>query len=79
MNSDMHGAGWRTTSYSNGSGECVEVAIWRTASYSGAEAHCAEVGRGDGVGVRDTKDRDGVVLRVSAETWQAFTDVLKGR
>lgn len=79
MNRDVQGADWRTASYSNGSGACIEVAIWRTASYSNESGDCAEVGTAGGVRVRDTKDRVGVLLRVSAETWRAFTDVLKGR
>jgi hypothetical protein len=59
MRKDTNRADWRKSSYSNGSGDCVEI------------------GRGDGVRVRDTKDRDGVVLRVSAETWERFTATLR--
>ncbi len=61
MSKGTHSADWRKSSYSNGAGECVEVA------------------QGDGVRVRDTKDRDGMVLRVSAETWRAFASALKRR
>jgi hypothetical protein len=53
---------WRTSSYTaNGGGNCVEV------------AHA-----GGGILIRDTKDRGaGPVLRVSAETWRAFTATLR--
>lgn len=54
-------AAWRTSSYSNNGGECVEVA-----STDG------------GIGVRDTKDRAGAVVRVSAEAWERFIAGLKG-
>jgi hypothetical protein len=54
MDEDMHGADWRKSSYSNGSGECVEV------------------GQADGVRIRDTKDRNEVVLTFDAATWRAF-------
>lgn len=37
--------GWRTASYSNGSGNCVEVAQWRKASYSNGQGSCVEVGQ----------------------------------
>lgn len=58
---------WRKSSYSNGSGECVEVAFLRD-------------GR---VAVRDSKHRAGPVLVVSADEWEAFlggvvTDELDG-
>jgi len=58
---DLSRAAWRTSSYSNNGGECVEVA-----SVDGA------------IGVRDTKDRTGAVIRLSAQTWQRFTASLKG-
>jgi hypothetical protein len=54
-------AAWRTSSYSNNGGECVEL------------ASASRV-----VGVRDTKDRSGAMLRVSAEAWKRFTASLKG-
>jgi hypothetical protein len=52
---------WRKSSRSNGSGQCVE-----TASADGAV-----------VAVRDTKDRDGVILTITAEAWTRFADGLK--
>lgn len=48
-------SGWFTSSFSNGSGTCVEVRF-----------------RDDRVDVRDTKDRGGPVLTVSADDWVAF-------
>jgi hypothetical protein len=39
---------------------------------------CVEVGdAAPTIAVRDTKDRDGVTLTVSAEAWQAFTAALR--
>jgi len=57
------------------------VTAWRKASYSGNGGNdCVEVGQGSGVGVvavRDTKDRDGVTLTVSAEAWVSFAASLR--
>jgi hypothetical protein len=52
---------------------------WRTASYSGSGGgNCVEVADTAGaVLVRDTTNRAGAVLSVSADAWQAFTDGLK--
>jgi hypothetical protein len=52
---------------------------WRKASYSGnGGGSCVEVGNAARVVlVRDTTDREGGMLAVSAEAWQAFTDGLK--
>ena len=47
---------WRTSTYSNAGGNCVEV---------GADA-------GARVLVRDTKDREGPVLEFAAEAWRRF-------
>jgi uncharacterized protein DUF397 len=45
---------------------------WQKSSYSGANG-CVEVAMAaDGVGLRDTKDREGPVLRFSPEEWDAF-------
>ncbi len=54
---------------------------WRKSSYSGGSGgNCIEVGSGqDVIVVRDTKDRQGPVLRVSAEAWRRFADRLKDR
>jgi hypothetical protein len=52
---------------------------WRKASYSGnGGGNCVEVGDASrAVVVRDTTDREGPVLSVSADVWQAFTASLK--
>jgi hypothetical protein len=77
----MTSAPWRKSTYSgNNGGECIEVATWRKASYSAnngtncVEAGVAERGR---VLVRDTANRDGVVLDVPADAWERFTSSLK--
>jgi hypothetical protein len=39
---------WRTSSYTGGSGNCVEVAVgWRKSSHSDVNGNCVEVGPGD--------------------------------
>jgi hypothetical protein len=74
---------WRKSTYSGGSeGGCVEVGSvpWRKSTYSGGQGgDCVEAGTAGGtVLVRDTKDSGaGHVLRVSAETWRAFTGVIR--
>jgi hypothetical protein len=59
--------------------EGSNAVIWRTSSYSGGNGgQCVEVGNAaDVVMVRDTKDRDGLVLDMPAQVWQKFTDTLK--
>ncbi len=74
---------WRVSTHSASEGNCVEVGIWRVSSYSASTGNCVEVGAGMAgtadamIAVRDTKDRDGAVLRVSAETWGRFTVALR--
>jgi hypothetical protein len=51
---------------------------WRTSSYSGGQGNCIEVaGRAGCVLVRDTKDRQGPVLKLSPAAWRRFADRLK--
>jgi hypothetical protein len=59
--------GWRKSSYSdNGGSTCVEVGALPRRAAAGA------------VLIRDTTDRGvGLVLRVSAETWRAFTTAIR--
>ena len=55
------------------------VGGWRKSSYSGNNGgDCVEVGRQEaGVAVRDTKDRDGCVLRFTPEAWRRFAAWVK--
>lgn len=55
---------------------CVEVAFVKSARRSGT-LNCVEVGvcrcgPAPAVAVRDSKDRDGPVLRFTADAWDAF-------
>lgn len=55
-------------------------ARWRTSAYSGPTGgQCVEVGNTDQafVAVRDSTDRDGVILGFPILTWQEFTADLK--
>lgn len=74
---------WRKASYSsNGGMSCVEVAnaplIWRKATYSSnGGMECVEVANAPGtVLVRDTTDRGGPSLAITAEAWQQFLATL---
>jgi hypothetical protein len=51
---------------------------WRTSSYSTGNGECVEAGGNEGtVLVRDTKDRQGFTLSVSASVWSEFTSAIK--
>ena len=53
---------------------------WRKSSYSGSEANCVEVGNAAGlVKIRDTKDRQGLALTMSADAWRRFMTGIKGK
>jgi Domain of unknown function (DUF397) len=55
-----------------------EVGRWRKASYSATNGNCVEVADATGrVLVRDTTDRGGAVLNVSAAAWQRFTTSIR--
>jgi hypothetical protein len=53
---------------------------WRKSTYSSGDGgQCLETASdGGAVMVRDTVDRDGVVLMVSPKAWQSFVDRLRG-
>lgn len=74
--SDDKYASWRKSSYSSGTGNCVEVAFvdWRKSSHSNASGNCVEVTKTDNViAVRDTKqDGHGPILEFTAVGWQKF-------
>jgi hypothetical protein len=57
----MSGLEWFKSRYSSGNGACVECALLP----------------GGGMAVRDTQDRDGVVLAISANAWQKLATELK--
>jgi hypothetical protein len=51
---------------------------WRKSSFSSAQGGaCVEVASAQGVMVRDTTNRGGVTLIVSAEAWAGFTASLR--
>jgi hypothetical protein len=51
---------------------------WRKSTYSdGNGGQCVEVASANAVLVRDTRDRLGVILSVTAAAWQQFTASLK--
>jgi Domain of unknown function (DUF397) len=51
---------------------------WRKSSYSGgSSSNCVEVAAAGAVLIRDTTDRDGCTLSVSASAWLKFTSTIK--
>jgi hypothetical protein len=70
---------WRTSSYREQKGACIEVAVvpvWHTSTYSGTNGSCVEVARNlpGVVAVRDSKDRSGPALTFSPAAWETFTN-----
>ena len=55
------GLQWFKSSFSSGNGQCVE---------------CARL-PGGGIAVRDSRQPDGVILRVNDDHWRAFTERMK--
>ena len=54
--------------------------VWRKSSYSGSQANCVEVRNAVGlIKIRDTKDRQGAALTVSAAAWRRFALGIKGK
>jgi len=72
---------WRKSSYSNASGNCVEVAFadWRKSSHSNNSGNCVEVTATERVvGVRDSKQLGhGPVLDFTRAAWEAFVRAAK--
>jgi hypothetical protein len=63
--------GWRKSSYSNPSGNCLEWR-WAKSSHSGT-GNCTEARlAGGAVLVRDSKDAAGPVLTFTPAAWAAF-------
>jgi hypothetical protein len=58
-------------------------ALWRKSTYSGANGSCVEVAGvpdtigDDQVAVRDSKDRGGPALILTARQWQSFAAGIK--
>jgi hypothetical protein len=51
---------------------------WRKSSRSNGSGQCVETASADGaVAIRDSQDRDGVILTIASEAWQAFAAGLK--
>jgi hypothetical protein len=53
---------------------------WRKSSYSGANGNCVEIAPARGsalIAVRDSKDRTGPALVLTAGQWGAFTSRIK--
>jgi cobalamin biosynthesis protein CobT len=51
---------------------------WRKSSYSGSNGgECVEVATAGAVLVRDTADRNGPILRFTADAWRAFTAAIR--
>jgi hypothetical protein len=59
--------------------EDTDMSDWRKSTYSnGGGNACVETASGNGVVlVRDTTNRDGSTLALSANVWQAFTSKIK--
>lgn len=64
---------WVKSSLSFANGNCVEVA-WLASSTSHANGNCVEVADlpGAEVGVRNSRDAGGAVLRFTPDEWHAF-------
>lgn len=70
-------AHWRTSSFSGGNTNCVQVAFldsaWRKSSRSSGNTDCVEVAHDtDHVGIRDSKNPTGPTLVFPAPDWTAF-------
>jgi len=64
--------------YSRAFGEIWSVTLWRKSTYSNGQGACVEVGTAArAVLVRDTTNRSGATLNVSAETWRALLTKLR--
>jgi Domain of unknown function (DUF397) len=59
--------------------ETIDSAPWRKSSYSGTNGgSCVEAADlGGSILVRDTTDRDGVVLSISRDAWHRLTTTLR--
>jgi hypothetical protein len=51
---------------------------WRKATYSVENGNCVEVASAGTVMIRDSQDRDGVMLTIPAEAWRSFAARVRG-
>jgi Domain of unknown function (DUF397) len=73
---ELSHAEWRTSSYSGANGSCVEVAPLPGAIADGAVT--AGSGEAGGmIAVRDSKDRGGPALVLTARQWRSFAAGIK--
>jgi hypothetical protein len=81
-NIDLAGAVWRTSSFTQSNGECVEIAFpdadWRKSIRSQADGGCVEVALTPSVaGIRDSKQREGGAVIAGFQAWDAFRRAVK--
>lgn len=72
---DVDGARWVKSSFSGGSGDCVELAsvTWSKSSSSSGSGDCVEVADVEGgVAVRDSKNPEQAPLVFTAPEFRAF-------
>jgi hypothetical protein len=56
----------------------VKKSVWTKSTRSGNNGACVEVcDFGDGIGVRDSKDRKGQALSFTPDDWESFLDSTK--
>lgn len=63
-----------TTAHGTGPGRLGSATHWVKSSLSLSNGNCIEVAdlAGGGIGVRDSKDSEGPVLRFTPDEWNAF-------
>jgi hypothetical protein len=59
-------------------GDELPRAQWKKSTYSGNTGNCVEVAITESVvGIRDSKDPDGAVIKVRPEAWRAFVEATR--